>query len=308
MTDTEGATPSSARRWWLPVAAGVLAILSFAATYSTAGSTRNAPPAASTPAPDGEPTAAGPVDPDQKEAVRMLGFYGGEPGPGGQIWRWLAPDATVHARGSGRRWLAFEALSFKHPRALTVTDESGVAHTTQIATRRHPVLLGPYTLDGVGALALAADPGPEQGPAGEKRPLSVFMTEPAVSEEPFGAVFRRGFWAAEGSPEGPRFHWMGPRGTVQVVGEPAAQSAWLSLRAKSRAGATDVSVRGAAPETTIRVEERSRRFEIGPIRLRDGVGSVILTSARPAGRLSDQDAREATIRVSAAVVSAEPSG
>jgi hypothetical protein len=274
-------------RWLLPVGAIALAVVAFISVYASDSTRTQSPAVRRTPPASASLRGAYPVEKD------------GEGAPG--QWIGNAADVTL-VRVTGRNWLAFKGFSFHGARVLYFTTSDGSERfPVQVLSAPRWYVVGPLPNPSGSRLHVDVRPSAERGPGTDTRRLSVFMSSISVSPDGVLATAGRGFWPSEHDPRGARFNWLKRAGTVELVAADRSQpSAWVSFRAQSAADRElRVSVGDGSPTRRLVVAggREAHSFSVGPIRLRDGRGTVSFLARPGPRRASKSDPRPVSVRV-----------
>ena len=246
---------------------------------------------AENPLPPDAPRASTPVA-DSNAVVR--GAYAPELGPFALPWIWLSDRGSFFVQNASDRtgYIGFLGASLRRPRTV----RAGNSPSVRVDLLPRSYLIGPLRLT-PGDVPIRVSPRAERASSADSRRVSVFLSSPVVSHEPFAAIPGKGFYPAEQASDG-HFSWMTERGVLELVAPPALDGVavirvrmWSPTRRRVRLERVDVS----SSKTVSLVARRVHSVVVGGIRMRSGRGRLTLTTvtAGPRGR----DSRRLSLRL-----------
>jgi hypothetical protein len=226
-------------------------------------------------------------------------FHGPEFRSDAAPWRWLGSHPWLTVVSDGPTWLGFRAVSYRRPRTLTLRTPSGTVLSAGVTTRPRTLLLGPLDLHTREELEITTTPSREAGPPGDRRSLSVSITDPVVVNQPLAAVGVSGFWPAERDPSGRPFNWIKPRATVQIVATRETEQARLVIEASAPGGPLTLGVRATGAEIArLRLKPGFHRYVVDHVPLSQGRAVIDLIHSPTRDQVLGRDPRKVAVMVS----------
>lgn len=213
-------------------------------------------------------------------------------------WQWLGSQPWLTVVSEGQTWVGFQAVSYRRPRAVTLRTPSGVILRAMVGTRPRSFIVGPLDVHTRDELEITTTPGPDPGPAGDPRALSVAITDPLVVNQPVAAFGVGGFWPAERDSSGRSFNWIKARARVQIAARREMDRARLMIEASAPRGPLTLVVRAAGKELArLRVSPGFHRYVVDEIQLSRGQATLELVHATTSEHVVES-ARKLAVMVS----------
>ena len=245
------------------------------------------------------PHAASFVMGEVGNAAALTDFFGPEIRSSASPWQWVGSNPWITVVSEGHTWVGFQAVSYRRPRTVTLTTPRGVVLRAIVGTRPQSFIVGPFEVHNREELEITTTPGPDPGPAGDPRKLSVSITDPLVANQPIAAFGVGGFWPAERDPSGGSFNWIKPRARLQIAARPAMKRARLVIDAAAPRGPLTLTVRSAGKELArLRVSAGFHRYVVDDVPLSRGRAEIELAHATTADHLVADPSRKLAVMIS----------
>jgi hypothetical protein len=220
--------------------------------------------------------------------------------PDGLGWVRVRDAAILRMTGHGRFWLGMRVRSPLREHRLRFSSANGVSDSVLVRPRRSAVMVsGPFEVDGVTRLRMIQSPRGALARGTDSRQVSIALSSARLSRTPLVALPGAGFYAPEREADGTLFNWLKRRGHIDVRSvSPRITHYWLRFPALSIDVDRTLVVEGGRKRYRVAVRPGTypRIARAGPFPLREGIGSVSVTSVTAPVRYG-RDPRRLSVRI-----------